>query len=228
MTIHSRTPWKCPSIQTYLGKEFYPLDPKLEDIHIVDIAHAISMKCRYTGHSRFFYSVAQHSVLLTRYIRHELENGAIGTWVDPNPGHSDEDALDVAGSLVKSPVQRWALMHDASEAYLPDVAGPIKAHINGFIEIENRLLEVIAERFKLGEHPKDLSFYDRMMYWREREVLLDRVDWVALRQDVVPVPARMRLLVPIESWSPERAKNEFMHEFIMLFGFDQVSTPWRA
>ena len=67
-----------------------------------------------------------------------------------------------------------------------------------------------------------------MMYWREREVLLDNVDWVSLRQDVVPVPAKMRSLVPIESWSPERAKDEFMTEFITLFGSGQVSTPWRA
>ena len=225
MTDSSRIPWKTPSIQTYLGEEFYPLDPKPENIHVVDIAHAMSMKCRSTGHSRFFYSVAQHSVLLTRYIRYELENGAIGEWVDPDS--DDEEALGVIGKLVKSPMQRWALMHDASEAYLPDVAGPIKAHIVGFVEIENRLLSVIADRFGLGEYPKKLSYYDRMMYWREREVLLDNVDWIDKRQDVVPVPAVMRSLVPIESWSPERAKQEFMEEFIMLFGFDKVSTPWR-
>lgn len=221
MTGHSHLPWKTPSIQTYLGHEFYPLDPRLGDIHIVDIAHAMSMKCRYTGHSRFFYSVAQHCVLLTRFLRYELEHGKIGKWVDQEPALGD-------GKLVKSPMQRWALMHDASEAYLPDIAGPIKAHITGFIEIENRLLAVIAERFDLGEYPKKLSFYDRMMYWREREVLLDNVDWVAKRQDVVPVPTKMRLLVPIESWTPERAKKEFMKEFELLFGYTEVSTPWRA
>lgn len=227
MTNSSRIPWKTPSIQTYLGEEFYPLDPRPGNIHIVDIAHAMSMKCRYTGHSRFFYSVAQHSVLLARYLRYELEDGKIGTYVDID---SDDPRrmLGTKDELVMSPMQRWALLHDASEAYLPDVAGPVKAHITGFVEIENRLLGVIADRFDLGEYPKDLSFYDRMMYWREREVLLDNVDWVSLRQDVVPVPPKMRALVPIESWSPERAKGEFMNEFMTLFGCDQVSTPWRA
>ncbi len=226
MSRHSRMPWKTPSIQTYLGYEFYPLDPKPENIHIVDIAHAMSMKCRYTGHSRFFYSVAQHSVLLTRYIRYGLEHGEIGEYVSHDP--TDENALGMDGRLVISPMQRWALLHDASEAYLPDVAGPIKAHLTGFVEIEDRLLDVIAERFSLGKHPKELSFFDRMMYWREREVLLDNVDWVALRQDVVPVPAKMRVQVPIESWSPERAKREFMKEFTMLFGLWEVSTPWQV
>jgi len=49
-------------MQTYTGKAFYPLDPDLEMIDIVDIAHALSMQCRYAGHCTRFYSVAEHSV----------------------------------------------------------------------------------------------------------------------------------------------------------------------
>jgi hypothetical protein len=49
-------------IQTYTGKKFYPLDPRLEDICIEDIAHSLANTCRYNGHSRVFYSVAEHSV----------------------------------------------------------------------------------------------------------------------------------------------------------------------
>ena len=47
-------------IQTFTGKQFYPLEPRLEDIDIVDIAHSLSMQCRFGGHCREFYSVAQH------------------------------------------------------------------------------------------------------------------------------------------------------------------------
>jgi hypothetical protein len=49
-------------IQTFTGKAFDPLsdDPGLIDIR--DIAHALSMQCRFNGHCRAFYSVAQHSV----------------------------------------------------------------------------------------------------------------------------------------------------------------------
>lgn len=47
---------------TYTGKKFYPLNPHPEDVCIDDIAHALSLKCRYTGHCKQFYSVAQHSV----------------------------------------------------------------------------------------------------------------------------------------------------------------------
>jgi len=48
---------------TYTGKKFYPLDPRPEDICIEDIAHALSLICRFGGHSRRHYSVAQHSVI---------------------------------------------------------------------------------------------------------------------------------------------------------------------
>lgn len=55
------------SIVTYTGKMFYPFDPKPEDVDIVDIAHALSNVCRFTGHTSEFYSVAQHAVLVSRY-----------------------------------------------------------------------------------------------------------------------------------------------------------------
>lgn len=47
-------------IQTYTGKQFWPLDPQVEDIDIEDIAHSLSMQCRYGGHCKRFYSVAEH------------------------------------------------------------------------------------------------------------------------------------------------------------------------
>ena len=49
-------------IQTYTGRRFFPLEPKAADVDIRDIAHALSLKTRFGGHSRVFYSVAEHSV----------------------------------------------------------------------------------------------------------------------------------------------------------------------
>ena len=48
-------------IATASGKQFFLLEPRLEDIDINDIAHSLSMQCRWTGHCKFHYSVAQHS-----------------------------------------------------------------------------------------------------------------------------------------------------------------------
>lgn len=53
-------------IQTYTGKRFYVMDPLPEEIDIRDIAHALSNLCRFTGHVREFYSVAQHCVLVSQ------------------------------------------------------------------------------------------------------------------------------------------------------------------
>jgi hypothetical protein len=58
-------------IQTYSGKAFYPLDPRPEDVDIVDIAHALGNLCRYNGHCVRFYSVAEHCVLLSRAVAPE-------------------------------------------------------------------------------------------------------------------------------------------------------------
>lgn len=55
-------------IQTFTGKQFWPLEPRIEDIDINDIAHALSNLCRYGGHVNYFYSVAQHCVLVSRVV----------------------------------------------------------------------------------------------------------------------------------------------------------------
>lgn len=48
--------------QVASGIAFYPFDPRPEDIRIEDIAHALALQCRFGGHTREFYSVAQHSL----------------------------------------------------------------------------------------------------------------------------------------------------------------------
>lgn len=53
-------------MQTYTGRQFWPLDPRFDEIDIVDIAHALSMICRFGGHCERFYSVAEHSVHVSR------------------------------------------------------------------------------------------------------------------------------------------------------------------
>jgi len=55
-------------MQTFTGRRFWPIDPRPEEIYIEDIAHALGMACRYAGHCLRFYSVAEHSVWVSRNV----------------------------------------------------------------------------------------------------------------------------------------------------------------
>lgn len=110
-------------IQTRSGRIIDLIKPTTHDIDIDDIAHALSNLCRYTGHSRVFYSVAQHSVLVSHYI-------------DPT---YESPALNLAG-----------LLHDAQEAYLGDMSSPLKSHNPGYKAMERVFQEVIERKFHVN------------------------------------------------------------------------------
>jgi len=113
-------------IATYTGKLFPVFDPDVTLIDPIDIAHALSQQCRYTGHTKFHYAVATHAC-----IAHDLCLMEGGT---------DEEA-------------RECLHHDDEEAYLLDLPAPLKKHpgfADQFIELAARLEEAIAIRFGLA------------------------------------------------------------------------------
>lgn len=59
-------------MQTASGRAFWPLDPRPEDVFIEDIAHALAFQCRFGGHCKRPYSIAQHSVLIARSLPRHL------------------------------------------------------------------------------------------------------------------------------------------------------------
>lgn len=121
-----------PTLLTYSGRTIDMLHPKPEDIDLADIARGLSMQTRFAGHIHArFYSVAEHSVLVRGLL---VEAGA------------------------SRRVQRLGLLHDAAEAYLGDVIGPVKAAMrilqNGqsaYDSLEHRWLDAIGRRFDLDE-----------------------------------------------------------------------------
>lgn len=59
-------------ILTNSGKHFDLLDPPPDMIEILDIAHGLANLCRFSGHSRYFYSVAQHSAIASQIVSPEF------------------------------------------------------------------------------------------------------------------------------------------------------------
>jgi hypothetical protein len=123
-------------ILTYTGIFIDPLNVKPEDIRLNDIAHALSNICRYNGHVDYFYSVAQHSVIVAQQFEEE------------------------------SYLRKWALFHDGSEAYLGDVVAPLKysGNYDFYLEAEERLMNAICDRFGLErEQPEEVDFVDKKL-----------------------------------------------------------------
>ena len=60
-------------ITTFTGKKFHFLNPQPEEISIVDIAHHLSMLCRFTGACKRFFSVAEHSIRVSWILPDKLQ-----------------------------------------------------------------------------------------------------------------------------------------------------------
>lgn len=163
-------------IVTSTGVRFDLLAPTVEMVHLEDIAHALSNVCRFGGHTRVHYSVAQHSVLASHLV-------------------PPADAL-------------YALLHDATEAYIGDMVSPLKQVMPQFRQKEDRLWSVICEYFELPEQmPASVKRADLMMLAREREDLLPAGEPWALLEGV-ELPSE-----PIQPWEQRRAEIEFTHRF---------------
>ena len=110
-------------IRTYPTRMMIDLEhPDPMMILIEDIAHSLSMTCRYAGHCRDFYSVAEHSLLVE----------SLGQ-----------------GRVVQKRQLMAYLLHDASEAYLGDVTSPLKSLLPNYRDLEQRWDAAIRDRFGL-------------------------------------------------------------------------------
>lgn|SRR6185312_4619791 len=168
-------------IITYTGKRFFPLDPRPDEICIEDIAHALSNVCRFGGHVRTFYSVAQHCVLAARYVDGDLA------------------------------LKRWALLHDASEAYLGDMVKPLKNTMHAFEEVERNVMEVIARKFGLEPfEPLEVIEIDRRLCVTEARDLIGANVWWNPWLKIQPFPSSIVACTPQEA---ERAFLQCMKDF---------------
>lgn len=126
-------------IGTFSGRRFHLLDPQPSEIDIFDIAHALSQQCRYTGHTRFHYSIAQHSCYVAQLVPKEMALAALL-----------HDASEAYLSDLSRPVKRYTPIGEV------------------YREVENRIQGVINKVFSTGdtEHPL-IKLADRQLMWAE-------------------------------------------------------------
>ncbi len=114
-------------IGTYSDAKIYFNEEKqdLSQYRIEDISRSLSMQCRFNGHIRKFYSVAEHCILLSEHYMLSHPKDYIGGYA--------------------------MLMHDASEAYLCDVPRPLKKFLTNYDLYEKRIQGAIQQKFNFDE-----------------------------------------------------------------------------
>jgi len=172
-------------MQTRSGIRFYPFDPRPEEVHIEDIAAALSKICRFNGHCREFYSVAEHSVRVSR-----ICDPQDALW-----GLLHDAAEAYVGDMVR-PIKR----HQQLGAYR---------------ETEYEVMEAIIARFSLShegiwahEMPYSVKLADEVMLATEARDLMDVRDWDSYSELVVKA-----LPVPVVCWSAANAEQQFLRRF---------------
>jgi 5'-deoxynucleotidase YfbR-like HD superfamily hydrolase len=153
-----------PWIQTYSGRRFTPTNPYVDAIVIQDIAHALSMKCRFNGHPKKFYSVAQHCVLVS-YIC---------------------DSGDALWGLMHDASEAYLVDFPAPLKH--------SGKFDDYIAVEDNMQRAICKRFGLPEvEPVSVKKADKMLLATEARDLMGPLhpDW---RQPAEPLPFKIDAL----------------------------------
>ena len=173
-------------IQTFTGGKFYPTDPQVDDVKIRDIAHALSNQCRFAGHTRKFYSIAQHCYLVSQVC-------------DP------ADALD---GLLHDAAEAYMCDMPRPIKYSPG--------LEGFKELEKKIEAVIQKKFDLGPEPQSVKDADRRLLYTERRDLLPYLSWEGDKSTWGMGLKAEPLVEKIEPWLPQKAETMFLMRFLLL------------
>jgi len=172
------------AILTSTGKWFDVLNPDPDLIDLQDIAGALSNLCRYGGHCNRFYSVAEHCILVSRLVRERTGGNPV--------------------------ITLWALLHDASEAYVVDIPRPVKRQIPQYVAIEDNIQQAVAKKFNLPwPMPDEVHQADHDLLAAELRTYMSK------QPDHMLPPltnADLLKILPVEPMSPSRAKQAFLEE----------------
>lgn len=176
-------------METHSGLRFNYVMLDENAVTIDDVAHALSHMCRYNGHVRRFYSVAEHCVHLAQFVR-------------ARGGESGQQIV--------------ALLHDGAEAYLADVVRPAKRRLPEYMGLEGLIDATIALAFAEYGHtypfPAWLKEIDTRILKDERAQVMNPSPHAWAIDDLEALGVRIRM------WRPYKAKRMFLREFRRVTG----------
>lgn len=187
---------------TASGVHFYPLDPRPEDFRLYDIANSLSKLPRFLGHLRCFYSVAQHSVLVSELCPEHPVTGLL---------HESPESVicDMPSPLKYQPEMR---------AYR-DIEKPLeKCAFARYLPLREWYHYSAGRAFEM---PADVREMDRRMLVTEAIQLHPHgiEGWSGEYQMTEPVPIRIR------PWGWRKARRRFVQRYEKLAG-KKVSWFW--
>lgn len=176
-------------IITYTGKKFYHLNPQPEMVCIEDIAHSLAQLCRWTGHTKFHYSVAQHSYYASLICPLELAFDCLM-----------HDASEAYLGDMNRPLKHFT------------AAGP------AYLEIEEKVEQVIFKKFGLPYPMRgEVKKYDNQMLYAEKAQLMNVTEatgYEARKWGADDTEAN----IIISECTPREAEAAFLNRFKELTG----------
>lgn len=172
---------------THSLRKVHPLDFKPEDVNLYDMATSLAKQCRYNGHLKGFYSVAEHSDIMRRALKRD--------------GYPPI-------------IQKLGLLHDGSETWTGDIIRPLKNALRsqGFDikPYELKIEQAMSEHFGLPwPWPDVIHEYDKRIVRDEKDQLKpdDTDDWSSF-----DIP-KVGLGIKIEGWEWREAHERWLEAF---------------
>ena len=177
-----------PVLHSYTGLCIDILKPELDSIQIEDIAHALSMQCRFGGRLKEFYSVAEHSVYVSQIC--DKEDALWGLLHDASEAY----LVDIPRPL----------------KYLPAM--------KGYLELEELFMTCIIDKFNLYTEeykysmPISVKKADDIMLLTEKANFLPEQEiWNNCDPNIKALAIKMKPL------PQQEAKELFLNRFKELY-----------
>jgi 5'-deoxynucleotidase YfbR-like HD superfamily hydrolase len=177
-------------IETFTGVMFNLLHPTIEMIAIEDIAHSGSQLCRFTGHTRHHYSIAQH----------ELH----GSYLVPEENALEFLLHDAAESFVNDMSRPLKHMTAMGDLYRP---------------IEENIQVLVRKKYGLPVIQSPIIHkIDNMMLLAEKKQLMGKADWLKMGIENWEVNTNESANIVIQEMAPKEVELKFLKRFKQLTG----------